>query len=361
MRRRVHFMSEQNPAIVESFNHALIDEIMFRRTPLEWPSMPESETDPQAKRRHSDSSTPSEEADEASEADLLGIYSRYYSFDAIGEHYCGHLVGRQLLFANLFVPQIDVPRGTVLVLHGYLDHSGTFGPLFRHLIEQGYCVLAVDLPGHGLSGGERGGIDDFATYADALDMIVERMRGQLPGPYACIGHSTGGASLIEYLFHKRSPFGAHLLVAPLVRSIAWHASRIGFKLFHRYVAGVPRTFQRVSHNKAFLEFARRDPLQLRIIPNSWLRSLYAWNERIVRYPMAMASIDVIQGTHDQVVSWRYNLRFLQEKFVQCQVTLVRDRDCNHVLYNENPPIQQRVLHWTSQCLARSLSATTNSV
>ena len=53
------------------------------------------------------------------------------------------------------------PVGTLFVIHGFYDHMG----LYRHIIEwglnRGFAVIACDLPGHGLSSGERASIGDF--------------------------------------------------------------------------------------------------------------------------------------------------------------------------------------------------------
>ncbi|MEB3734885.1 alpha/beta hydrolase [Halopseudomonas pachastrellae] len=47
--------------------------------------------------------------------------------------------------------------------------------LYRHLIQWGagaaYAVLAFDLPGHGLSSGERASIDCFLRYQKVLDGV----------------------------------------------------------------------------------------------------------------------------------------------------------------------------------------------
>ena len=53
------------------------------------------------------------------------------------------------------------PRGSLLILHGYYDHMGLYKHLIRWALRHDLAVLALDLPGHGLSSGERASIDCF--------------------------------------------------------------------------------------------------------------------------------------------------------------------------------------------------------
>ena len=48
------------------------------------------------------------------------------------------------------------PRGTVLISHGYGEHSGRYLPLQEALVGAGYDIAFYDHTGHGTSGGPRG-------------------------------------------------------------------------------------------------------------------------------------------------------------------------------------------------------------
>ena len=62
------------------------------------------------------------------------------------------------IFCQYFCVSRDACRGTVFVLHGYYDHGGLYGTLLRYLLHKGYGVVLFDLPGHGLSSGDRAAI-----------------------------------------------------------------------------------------------------------------------------------------------------------------------------------------------------------
>ena len=74
----------------------------------------------------------------------------------------------------------------VLALHGWRGRTTQFGPLATALGHIGLRTIAIDLPGHGRSAGER------ATPRLLADLLLEVT--QITGPAdAVIGHSFGGA------------------------------------------------------------------------------------------------------------------------------------------------------------------------
>jgi pimeloyl-ACP methyl ester carboxylesterase len=76
----------------------------------------------------------------------------------------------------------------VLALHGWRGRTTQFRPLAAKLLERGLRTVALELPGHGVSVGDR------ATPRLLGELLVEVER--LVGPvHAAIGHSFGGAAL----------------------------------------------------------------------------------------------------------------------------------------------------------------------
>ena len=92
----------------------------------------------------------------------------------------------------------EAPRGDVVLLHGYGEHSGLYHRLAVALNLAGYDVWALDHIGHGLTAGERGffpSVSALAENARALIRVVERSADR---PLVLVGHSLGGvaASLV---------------------------------------------------------------------------------------------------------------------------------------------------------------------
>lgn len=69
----------------------------------------------------------------------------------------------------------NMPRGVVALLHGIGGHSGLFDDVGRYLADDGLSVCAMDLRGHGRSGGQRGHIDAWSDYRDDLGVLVDRL------------------------------------------------------------------------------------------------------------------------------------------------------------------------------------------
>jgi lysophospholipase len=95
---------------------------------------------------------------------------------------------------------VGAVRGTLIGVHGYSEHSGCYRHFAEALSQQGLHVAMMDLPGHGLSDGERGNIENFQDYLDSLSSFMKEIKAQdLPGPYFLFAHSLGGLVIIRYL------------------------------------------------------------------------------------------------------------------------------------------------------------------
>lgn len=80
---------------------------------------------------------------------------------------------------------------TVLLLHGMSGSAESWWRVTQRLADAGHRVLAMDLPGHGLSPR-----DPRATVASAADAVVETVAAHAPGRrLIAMGHSYGGTVL----------------------------------------------------------------------------------------------------------------------------------------------------------------------
>lgn len=274
-------------------------------------------------------------------------YFEYYGLDLADEFgkWCEHIFGTFESSGNTLVAHIFRPneyRATVFLLHGYLEHCGQLNHLIRHLLNRGYAVAAYDMPGHGLSSGERGAIEDFSEYRRVLHDFAEVAKVQLRGPYHLIGHSVGSAAALDYLFrNEQSVFENVILVAPLIRSVLWGPSKIGHRLCSLFGTSVPRKFSNSSSDTTFLDFVKtKDPLQVRRVPLKWVKAMYEWNDKIATCEFCDKAVKMIQGTSDTTVAWKFNMKFLRKKFSKIQVALIDNG--RHSLLNESSDISWQV-------------------
>ena len=261
--------------------------------------------------------------------EFAGVRHSFGSFDSTGFR----------LAAHAWIP--ESPRGAVFVLHGYLDHVGLLQRLVAHLLDLGFAVAAFDLPGHGLSSGERAGVGDFSEYASVLRDFIGICASRLPQPHHFVGHSTGCAIAFEYLQENEGPaFERAVFLAPLVHSAHWILSRVGAFLAKPFVETIPRQFRDNTSDREYLRFVRADPLRIEDVPLRWVKALYSWNERIQDYKTIDQRVLIIQGTDDDIVDWEYNIRFLRNKIDPATVQWIVGG--KHQLANESHDLRSKV-------------------
>lgn len=280
-------------------------------------------------------------------------YRRLYALDALDcEHWQGYV--EMPLFkvhVQVFKPNLksedEQLKGTVFLLHGYLEHSGIYQPIIRELLDQGFSVLTYDLPGHGLSNGSPASIQNFDHYQQVLESVYRYVKHavQLPTPWLGIGQSTGGAiwlhHLLDFAERRENPYVERvLLLSPLIRPAksAWWHNSVGLGIIRRIKREVPRHFRRNNHNPEFLRFVRlKDPLQPRMMGMDWILAMSKWMQEMEARPACRIPVWLAQGAQDQTVDWRYNIEFIRRKF-RLQ-TLLMLEEGSHQLINERADIR----------------------
>ncbi|RYL94800.1 alpha/beta hydrolase [Sporolactobacillus sp. THM7-4] len=255
------------------------------------------------------------------------------------------------IMVQMFSPESCT--GTVILIHGYLDHVGILKNMIEFLTDHKFRVIGYDLQGHGLSEGEKASVKNFSEYVTTLESLMKRIREEISGPVYGIGHSTGGAILIDYLLkHKENSPDKVVLIAPLVRSHLWQISKAGvyFLRLFPFVKQIRRNYYPNSSDKQFLSFLKKDPLQFHYIPLDWLQSLILWNREIKAYKPTDTETLIIQGTKDMTVEWNYNIQFIKDKFLHVQIELIRGG--KHQLLNEKPEIREHVFQKIAAFLTR---------
>jgi alpha-beta hydrolase superfamily lysophospholipase len=127
------------------------------------------------------------------------------------------------IFHDSWLPDRGLPDGgarcAVVVLHGYGEHLGLYGPLAHRLVADGHAVHAMDAVGHGRSDGERAVIASWDDVVDDARVLVDLVRAQHPtSPLVVVGHS--GGALAAALLGLRDPQAVDALVlsgGPLLR------------------------------------------------------------------------------------------------------------------------------------------------
>lgn len=280
-------------------------------------------------------------------AEQLQAYLAFYQinfYPALAQvhRFGGLLLGGYRIATHYWAPA--APRGTLVLLHGYYDHVGIYGKAIRFALENQLAVVAFDLPGHGLSGGERVAIDRFDSYADVLAALLEQLAGQLPGPYYALGQSTGAAVLLNHLWRypaQAASFARIALCSPLLLPCGWRMGRVAYSLLRPFVSSVVRSRSVNSHDATFLRFiASEDPLQDKRLSLQWVGAMKAWDAQFRAFAPLPRPLLVVQGSGDKTVAWRYNLQHIQQQLPNAQIALVEG--AGHQLVNESDDYRQQV-------------------
>lgn len=280
----------------------------------------------------------------AARPSLLDDFCAFYGIDFHRSlpgvsHHCGTVAsGDYTLATHRWL--VDGARANLLLMHGYFDHTGLFGKLIGWALASKCNVLMFDLPGHGLSSGEPAAIDDFACYSRAMADVMA-VAGLPALPWWAMGQSTGCAAITDFARRYDWPFDAAVLLAPLVRPMAWALVRLGHTVAGPWRDTVPRRFTDNSTDRDFLAFIRADPLQARRTPLRWVGALRRWLQELELNDLGVGPVFVVQGDNDGTVDWRYNLGAIERLYPGTHVLMLEG--AGHQLANEAPAYREQYL------------------
>ena len=124
-----------------------------------------------------------------------------------------------------------------------------------------------------------------------------------------------------------------VLIAPLLHSAHWGVSRFAVGLAP--MKSVKRKFRKNSSDPSFMDFQKSDPLQYDRIPLSWTDANAAWAKYMLSSDAVFDGERVvfIQGDNDEVVDWKYNMKYFRRKFPKAKFSMYDDG--RHQLMNES--------------------------
>ena len=132
------------------------------------------------------------------------------------EDYFSTCSGEFDLLYRAYKPPTGRAIGTLVIVHGFGEHSERYAYVAHALIKAGFNVLLFDLPGHGHSAGIRGHIDAFEQYVSATKSAVDKACQLFHSKAVMLlGHSMGGLICMHYAVSSSSNLLGLILTSPL--------------------------------------------------------------------------------------------------------------------------------------------------
>ncbi len=124
----------------------------------------------------------------------------------------------QSIYTQRWAPE-NTPKAAILLVHGLAEHSSRYRDFGGFLVERGYALCALDLPGHGKSDGRPGFIARFSHYLDTVNRYLETLQTDYPNqPLILFGHSMGGLVSSRLLLDNQRAFHGAVLTGPAINS-----------------------------------------------------------------------------------------------------------------------------------------------
>ncbi len=157
---------------------------------------------------------------------------------------------------------------------GIGGHARPYSPALAALCAEGFNVIGVDRPGHGLSTGPRGDAP-VEVVLDVLEMWIAYARERFGGPVVLAGHSLGG--IITWFALTREPdVDAAVCISAASHPQVLHepAMRVKVPLLRRLARVAPRAPLPITQI-ANVDEANDDP-QLRRFWSEELDKIWCW-------------------------------------------------------------------------------------
>jgi alpha-beta hydrolase superfamily lysophospholipase len=205
---------------------------------------------------------------------------------------------------------------TVVIVHGLGEHGGRYAHVAAWFAALGATVYAMDLRGHGRSGGQRGHAPGLNALLDDIDVVVDHAREESGAPLVLLGHSFGGLLAIAYALDRPDRLDRAIFSAPLL------IVKASVPAWKRAAAGILPTIaprlslsnevdpNLLSHDSAIAQAYRGDPLVHDRLSAGMYGQTIARGERfIARAPELRVPFLLLHGRDDRIVDPAGSQRF----------------------------------------------------
>lgn len=255
------------------------------------------------------------------------------------------------LFVQTWTPSSNntTPKAHVLIIHGYLEHSGRYAEVSQALCKQGISVTAFDMRGHGKSSGQRGYVQQWVDYHDDLTSVLQTL--DTPVIFV-LGHSNGGLLALDYVNNSDSEevkaIQGVIITSPFLKAaddLGWFRmtlSKILGKLIPKAAVAANVKSTDLTHDEAIAKAHDQDPLVLKDFTLSWASEAMAAQKRVVNRTDFPLPILLVYAGDDKISSMEANEEYA-EALQQDDKTVIPRQEEYHEVLNE---VNREELHET---------------
>jgi acylglycerol lipase len=230
-------------------------------------------------------------------------------------------------------------------VHGLGEHSGRYAAFASDLAAARFTVVALDLPGHGLSPGPRGDIPSWLAVRDQVVPAMFTTLASLPGqpadlPRVVFGHSMGGVIALDFaLHHGREILGVVSSAAGLRNAMPpwWKLALANVARVAAPAVGFPHGLDEsgMSRDAEVLRLRKEDPLMHDRISPRLYQSFTEAQQRVLREARRLAvPALLLHGAADRVTDPKGSLEF-NAAAPHGMSRLITYPDAYHELLNDN--------------------------
>jgi acylglycerol lipase len=242
------------------------------------------------------------------------------------------------------------PKAELVILHGYLEHSGRYRDFSEYLCEKGHINITTwDFRGHGKSGGTKGFCRSFQDYHSDLDTVLQTIPKNNSAKVFVLGHSNGGLTSLDYIrVHSVDnklpvPIRGWIFTSPFLApaDALPYASVLASKVLGSWFPTLSMKAELPTANltsdpdkqKAHTD----DPLNLRKFTVGWalqsMKTMKKVQSMKVLDPSLVPALLFLYSGKDKVASMSVNQKFSEQLECQDKTVICREEE-EHEILNE---------------------------